>query len=585
MHRTRSIVFLLIALFTSACAPGALDQELPLDDLMPEFPLSEPDYANKRMRDFGAFETALAAFPAPRAQALDSTLTNAAIPEIQALLDAGDLTSVELVTYYVDRIRRYDIDQLNSVMELNPDALADAAAADELRTAGTVLGPMHGIPVLLKDNIAAVGMHATAGTYALKDWQPQRDAFLVQQLRDAGAVILGKANLSEWANYMDPGMPNGFSVLGGQTRHPYGPFDPLGSSSGSAVAAAANLATVTVGSETQGSIVSPSKVNSVVGLKTSHGLVSGDYIIPLVDWMDVAGPIGRTVTDVAILLSAMTGVDAAGEADAALGAAQALDYSQFASPEAAEGLTVALPVADEAALDKQLATLEGLGVDITDDLRESIGGALDARTAQIRAIGERLNKAGLNTVEISSSLLPEPAPVLTILEFGFQDSLNRFAADIDDFPVETLADVADVNAEDLVNRAPYGQSYVEGSANTEQEPAAYAELKATARQQAAQSLRAMLTESGADVLLISDLTSDLTQEYAAAGFPAITLPVGYDEDGMPIGLLLTADYLGEPQLIAAAYAIEQATMAREAPDLDAIVETFEGLTLATPSVE
>ncbi len=585
MHRTPLIVFVLIALFTSACAPGALDQDLSLDDLMPEFPLSEPEYTNKRMRDFGAFEAALAAFPAARAQALDSALTNATIPEIQALLDAGDLTSVELVTYYVDRIRRYDIDQLNSVMELNPDALADAAAADELRAAGTVLGPMHGIPVLLKDNIAAIGMHATAGAYALKDWQPQRDAFLVQQLRGAGAVILGKANLSEWANYMDPGMPNGFSVLGGQTRHPYGPFDPLGSSSGSAVAAAANLATVTVGSETQGSIVSPSKVNSVVGLKTSHGLVSGDYIIPLVDWMDVAGPIGRTVTDVAILLSAMTALDAAGEADAALGAAQALDYSQYASLAAANSLTVALPIADEAVLDQQLALLEELEVDITDGLRESIVEELDARTAQIRAIGERLNEAGLNTVEISAALLPEPAPVLTILEFGFQDSLNRFAADIDGFPVETLADVAAFNAEDLANRAPYGQSFVEGSANTEQEPAAYVELKAAARQQAAESLRAMLTESGADVLLISDLTSDLTQEYASAGFPAITLPVGYGEDGMPIGLLLTADYLGEPKLIAAAYAIEQATMAREAPDLDAILETFEGLTLATPTVE
>ena len=165
---------------------------------------------------------------------IDALLAGKSIPEIQALLDSGDLTSVELVTYYVDRIQRYDVDRLNSVIELNPQVLADAAAADAARSEGNVLGALHGIPVLLKDNIATGGgLHTTAGAYALKDWQPARDAFLVQQLRDAGAVIFGKANLSEWANYMDPCMPSGFSVVGGQTRNPYGPHETYGSSSGS----------------------------------------------------------------------------------------------------------------------------------------------------------------------------------------------------------------------------------------------------------------------------------------------------------------------------------------------------------------
>ena len=184
----------------------------------------------------------------------------------------GRLSSVELVTYYIDRIRRYDVDKLNSVIELNPEALTIAAQLDREQATGKARGPLHGIPVLLKDNIATGDqMHTTAGAYALKDWRADRDAFLVRKLRAAGAIILGKANLSEWANYMDPCMPSGFSAVGGQTRHPYGAYDPLGSSSGSAVAVAAHLTTVSVGSETSGSIIQPARFNSVVALRPSQG--------------------------------------------------------------------------------------------------------------------------------------------------------------------------------------------------------------------------------------------------------------------------------------------------------------------------
>jgi amidase len=192
---------------------------------------------------------------------------------------------------------------------------------------------MHGIPVLLKDNIAT-GDHlqTAAGAAAMLGWDPDRDAFLVRRLRDAGAVILGKANLSEWANYMDSCMPDGFSTNGGQTRNPYGPFDTLGSSSGSAVAVAADLTTVSVGSETQGSIIKPATINSVVALKTSRGLVSRDYILPLLPWQDVPGPIGRTVTDVAALLSAMVGVDENDPETAAAAELSGTDFAQFLSP-------------------------------------------------------------------------------------------------------------------------------------------------------------------------------------------------------------------------------------------------------------
>ncbi len=475
------IITLLLAttLMLAACTPimpetqmaeptAAAEQGAPVART---FPLPEPDYTNKRLRDLSPFEDALAGLTPERSAELDAVLTTGDIPTIQALFDAGDLTSVELVTYYVDRVRRYDIDKLNSVMELNPNALIDATAADDLRAAGTVLGPMHGIPVLFKDNIAVGGgMHTTAGAYALKDWQPDRDAFLVQQLREAGAVILGKANLSEWANYMDPNMPSGFSALGGQTRHPYGPFDPLGSSSGSAVAAAANFAAVTVGSETSGSITAPSQSNSVVGLKTSHGLVSGDYIIPLVDWMDVAGPIGRNVTDVAILLSAMIGVDEDAQPDELLQAAQTLDYAQFATLEAAQGLVVAIPTYDdEAALDALVQLVESSGATVDDSLRAVLREGLDAKTAQMRAVGELMTGLGLQVVEVSATAIPliNSAQTLSFLEYGFGDSLNNFAATAGgNFPITSLADVVASNQEDLANRAPYGQAHLESSLNT-----------------------------------------------------------------------------------------------------------------------
>ncbi|MFN8468153.1 MAG: amidase family protein [Caldilineaceae bacterium] len=279
---------------------------------------------------------------------MDGLLAAATLVDLQRLMANRELSAAELVTYYVARIRRYDVGKLNAVMELNPQALAIARELDTERASGRARGPLHGIPVLIKDNIATgAGMRAAAGAWALQEWQPRRDAFLVAQLRKAGAVILGKTNLSEWANYMDPSMPNGFSVLGGQARCPCGPFDPSGSSSGSGVAVAANLAAVAVGSETQGSIIMPAVANAVVGLKVSLGLISRDHIIPLIDWMDVPGPMGRTVTDVAVLLGAITAVDSDDPATQAV-AAQAVggkrpsDYTQYLDANRAAGMRLEL---------------------------------------------------------------------------------------------------------------------------------------------------------------------------------------------------------------------------------------------------
>ncbi len=241
--------------------------EGPVRSYPTQFTLSEPRYTSKRIRDFRAFESALATFSPERRTVLDKLLLEATVPTMQGMMARGEVTAEELVVYYVDRIRRYDINQLNSVLELNPEALVIARRLDDERRQGNQWGGL-----LIKDNIATGDrMRTTAGAVALKDWRVERDARLVANLRRSGALILGKANLSEWTNDVDPAMPSGFSALGGQTRHPYGPFDPLGSSSGSAVSVAANLTAVSVGTETQGSILRPAATSGVVGLKPTHG--------------------------------------------------------------------------------------------------------------------------------------------------------------------------------------------------------------------------------------------------------------------------------------------------------------------------
>jgi len=512
---------LLLGLLFAACTPEA------------DFPRPEPDYNAKLSRSFNAFDEALAAFVPERAAELDTLLSGKTVLDIQGLLDDGQLTSEELVLYYVDRIQRYDVDKLNAVMLLNPEALDIARTLDAERAESGARGPMHGIPVLLKDNIATGdGMPASAGAYAMKDWMPDRDAFLVQVLRDNGAIILGKTNLSEWANYMDSDMPSGFSVLGGQTRNPYGAFEVWGSSSGSAVAAAANLSTVTVGTETQGSLIMPAGINSVVGFKTSHGLVSGDYVIPLVDWMDAPGPMGRTVTDVAVLLTAMTAPDPNSPATSDL---TQTDFTQFITADAIKGLRVGFVVENE-------------------------------------ALAQKFEDMGMEVVQVDPQDIPGRYDALPALEYGFQDSLNRFLGTAN-APIKTLTDAVVINKEDLENRAPYGQDYLEGSVDTKITQDEYEQIKAENSQGSADAITAVFEKYDIDVLM-----SDLNQRYAPAGFPAITVPAGYDaETGQPLPVVFTARYLDDGKLLAVGYAYEQAAQAWVAPNLETTMSLIEAM--------
>ncbi|MFH7242219.1 MAG: amidase family protein [Spirulina sp.] len=550
-----------------------------------EFPVSEPDYTSKRLRDFGPFAEALAAWPSGRRRYLNDRLRlpEATVPELQQYMARGVITAEELVIYYLDRIQRYDVNQLNSVMELNPDALEIARNLDAERAEGNLWGPMHGIPVLIKDNIITGDqMHSAAGAVALKDWRGDRDAQLVKNLRNSGAVILGKANLSEWANYVDPAMPSGFSALGGQTRHPYGPFDPLGSSSGSAVSVAVSLTAVSVGSETEGSIVKPAATNGIVGLKPTHGLVNGDYVIPLVDWMDVPGPMGRTVTDVATLLSALTHTDEGSEEspDPAVAELQSADFTRFLDLDRARQQRVGVAVTSEAVIDQLEAAIANPPAEMTADIVALLP-SLVSRYQRANQIANKaisaLTQQGIPVVEVDSNTVPPAPDANAALPPGFKASLNAFLPTLPNPPVAALIDVISFNNADPANRIPYGQDHLSTAQRSDSPSSAYTTLRDTHQTTARAALDQLFAEADIDVLIAS------TQAYAAAGYPALTVPIDFAETGEPLGVFLIGKALSEPDLLAVGYAIEQATQARQPPDLDKTLATFTNLHHAIPS--
>ncbi len=273
-------------------------------------------------------------------------IEEASINYLQDAMSKGEVTSRELVLLYLERIAKYDKSgpKLNSVLEINPDALFIADAMDHERETTGVRGPLHGIPVLLKDNINTHDkMHTSAGSVALADLYAPYDAFLVMKLRDAGAVILGKANMTEFANYMADGMPNGYSSRGGQVLNPYNAEkDPSGSSTGSAVAVSANLCTVAVGTETCGSIIGPAYMSGIVGIKPTVGLISRYGIIPISNSQDTAGPLARTVEDAAILLGELAGMDQNDPATWASRGRAYSDYTQFLDKNGLKGARIGI---------------------------------------------------------------------------------------------------------------------------------------------------------------------------------------------------------------------------------------------------
>lgn len=488
----------------------------------------------RRPLDFGPYKTALSQVT-PRRAELDRLILGADAAGLGALQKAGHLDAQTLVAYYAERIRRYDVGKLNAVLELNPRALQEAAALDAERRAGRVRSPLHGLVVLLKDNVAAAGMHNTAGAAALRDVYPDQDAALTRRLREAGVIILGKTNLSEWANFMSLDSVNGYSVLGGHTRNPYGAFEVGGSSSGSAAAAAANFATFTVGTETAGSLIYPAGQTATASLKPTLGLVSRDRIIPISEAQDTAGPMARSVSDLNTLFSAMVGAD---PNDPATRIAPRYQPPARLDAGALRGRRVALALPD------------GLPA----PLRQSIRAQLEKAGAVVVPI--RWKVADVN--------------MLPVLFYGMKHDVAAYLKTTR-APYQSLAQIVAFNQADPKTRAPYGQELlVQSLSPGELNPkllsraeyeAAVARNRAVTRQNIDRQLQAAQAE------FVLTFSNSLSGEYAVAGYPALTVPAGFLPSGEPYGVTFVGTALSDAKLIQAAYAFEQAAQARREPKL------------------
>src|SRR5579884_2461279 len=357
-----------------------------------------------------------------------SQMEEVTIAELQAAMRAGQVTAHQIVEMYLERIATFDRGgpMLNAVLEINPDALAIADALDRERREQGPRGPLHGIPVLLKDNIATTDqMETTAGSLALLGSRPPRDAFVARKLREAGAVILGKANLSEWANFRSTSSSSGWSGRGGQTRNPYVlDRSPCGSSSGSAVAVAASLAAASLGTETDGSILCPSSINGIVGIKPTVGLTSRAGVVPIAHSQDTVGPMARTVADAALLLGAITGVD---ERDPATRESQGKfyrDYTRFLDKDGLRGARIGIA-------------------------RKQYFGYSAKSDAIAEAAIERLREAGaiiIDNADIpTAQQMAESKAEKTVLLYEFKADLNAYLAELLDSPVRTMADVIAFN--------------------------------------------------------------------------------------------------------------------------------------------
>lgn len=485
----------------------------------------------------------------------------ATIADLHDRMQRGELTSEDLVLWYRDRIDAIDRSGagLNAVIEINPDALLIARALDEEWQESGPRGPLHGIPVLLKANIdTADKMHTSAGSLALADHVPPRDAFVVSRLRDAGAIILGKANLSEWANFRSTRSTSGWSSVGGQTRNPYDTRrNPCGSSSGSAVAVSANLVVVAVGTETDGSIVCPAGANGIVGIKPTLGLVSRTGIVPIAHSQDTAGPMARTVRDAAILLSAMTGRDPEDEATADVPAAS-IDYAANLAADELDGKRIGVIRSHhgagshpgvEAILAAALANIDAANAVVVDNVE--------------------LDMTGVNDAEY------------TVLLYEFKTDLAAYLAR-SAAPFSSLDDIIafnDANADTVMPH--FGQEVLLASnAMGNLDEPAYAQALARSRGSTRRVLDEAFSHHDVDALLaitngpawMTDLVNGDnfhigSASYAAiSGYPSITVPAGF-VSGLPIGVTFIGQAWTEEQLIGIAHAFEQASGARRAPEL------------------
>lgn len=513
----------------------------------------------------------LAAQPAPAGRTPASPyappppfeLEEITIRELQDGLKSGKYTSRRLCTAYLARIQQIDAagPMLKSVIETNPEALALADAADAERKAGKVRGPLHGIPVLIKDNIATGDkMKTTAGSLALADAPAPRDSTVAKRLRDAGAIIIGKTNLSEWANFRSTHSVSGWSGRGGLCRNPYAlDRNACGSSSGTGAAISASLAAVGVGSETDGSIVCPSGANSLVGIKPTLGLVSRRGIVPISHTQDTAGPMARTVADAAALLGVLAGVDPDDAATAAAGGHIEADYTKFLDPNGLKGARI---------------------------------GVARTKFFGYSAVTDKLVQAAIDAMKQAGAVIVDPADIphageyddaeFTVLLYEFKADLNAYLAGLGaQAPNKTLADLIAWNDRNHDRELAYfGQEiFTMAQDKGPLTDDAYIEALAHCRRLSrTEGLDAVFAKEKLDALVAPTgspaWTTDLVNgdhflgasstPAAVAGYASISVPVGYVH-GLPVGMSFIGTAWSEPTLIRLAYAYEQAVKPRRAP--------------------
>lgn len=466
-------------------------------------------------------------------QALKPFILEQDIPNIQSHILSGELTYEKLTQWYLYRIVKYENDKdkmLNAIVAINPDAVKEARIKDKNKS--VMDHPIYGMPVLLKDNTNAQGMPTTAGTYLLRNNRAP-DAFIVERIKEKGGIILGKTNLSEWANFLCFNCPNGYSAVGGQTLNPYGRkrFDTGGSSSGSGAAIAANYATAAVGTETSGSILSPSSSNSVVGLKPTVGLLSRSGIIPLSSTLDTPGPMTRNVIDNAIFISAMAGEDQA-------------DLATKDNPK-----------------DKKYweelkeGNLDGLRFGVSKQLlKDSIYNLSVEKIVALGGIAIEFEAVDVNFDGFGDLLSAD-------MKVDLPNYLNQYATE--DIILRSMEEIVAYNLEDTLVRIPYGQGRFDAASKVNISPDSLILLRNRLHDEGVRYFETPMVEHQLDAIL--SINNRGAGFAAAAKYPCLTVPMGYSEAGQPSSLTFIARPFEEDKLLKMGFAFEQATKIRVLP--------------------
>jgi amidase len=483
---------------------------------------------------FKPFNAALSAFSEEEYQSLKPLIIEQNIPTIQGYVKEGKLSYEKLTLFYLYRIRKFESDStksLNAIITLNPNVLEEAKQRDKDRKWGILSDvEIYGMPILLKDNINTEGMPTTAGALALLNNKNTEDAFIVKKLKENGALILGKANLSEWAYYFCSGCPLGYSAIGGQSLNPYGraKFETGGSSASSGTAVAANYAVVAVGTETAGSITSPSSQNSVVGLKPTIGLLSRTGIVPISGTLDTPGPMSKSVTDSWIFLNAMLGKDNK-------------DPKSFEMPDKDFGDM------EDGFKGKKIGVLTYL-------LQDSI----------YNSNVNKIKEAGATIVEVNPPRVGLPG-FLTLLNIDMKYDLPHYLkSDADkNVTVTSVKDVIDFNVKDSILRAPYGQQLFEGIVKDTTSKKQLESIKVTLKENGRSYFNALKEENLDAILSINNYHSAYS---AVAEYPNLTVPMGYKETGEPVSLTFVGLPKTEGKLLILGYAFEQLTKVRKLPE-------------------